>query len=270
MQTFRDVLSRWERKELSAMEAGELLGCSERQFRRYRRRYEEEGLAGLVDRRLGKASLRRVPVDKLVWMLGAYRTRAARGGAHRRKRPRKPCEGMMLHQDGSRFAWLSGSPELDLIVTMDDINHRMVQRPPMSGKRYIRTMVPTRYLCNQLTGCSLALAPGARNQVIGADLFRPHADFDWHREPTATMMMAPTMMTLGDVARARLFYERMADLQSGVGADSLAALAPALATRPRRRPGRRGSGGLDRRDAVGIFWKPNLLSESPSPQPPSR
>src|SRR6516164_9052638 len=153
MQKFRDVLSRWERKELSAMEAGELLGCSERQFRRYRRRYEEDGLAGLVDRRLGKASLRRVPVDKLVWMLGEYRThhlgwnvkhfhehirqqhgfrwgytwtktqlhtaglveRAARRGAHRRKRPRKPCEGMMLHQDGSRFAWLSGSPELDLL-----------------------------------------------------------------------------------------------------------------------------------------------------------
>src|SRR5215468_6148197 len=103
MQKFRDVLSRWERKELSAMEAGELLGCSERQFRRYRRRYEEDGFrwgytwtktqlhtAGLVER-------------------------AARRGAHRRKRPRKPCEGMMLHQDGSRFAWLSGAPELDLI-----------------------------------------------------------------------------------------------------------------------------------------------------------
>jgi hypothetical protein len=56
MQKFRDVLSRWEHKELSAMEAGELLGCSERQFRRYRPRYEEEGLEGLVDRRLGKAS----------------------------------------------------------------------------------------------------------------------------------------------------------------------------------------------------------------------
>jgi hypothetical protein len=55
MQKYRDVLSRWERKQLSAMEAGELLGCSERQFRRYRRRYEEEGLAGLVDRRLCKA-----------------------------------------------------------------------------------------------------------------------------------------------------------------------------------------------------------------------
>jgi hypothetical protein len=27
--------------------------------------------------------------------------------ARRRKRPRKPCEGMMVHQDGGRFAWLS-------------------------------------------------------------------------------------------------------------------------------------------------------------------
>jgi transposase len=158
MQKFRDVLSRWEGKELSAMEAAEILGVSERQFRRYRRRYEEDGLTGLVDRRLGRASVRRVPVDKVVWMLAEYRThhlgwnvkhfhehireqhgfrwgytwtktqlhtaglveRAARRGAHRRKRPRKPCEGMMLHQDGSRFAWLAGQPQLDLIVTMDD------------------------------------------------------------------------------------------------------------------------------------------------------
>jgi transposase len=158
MQKFRDVLSRWERKELSAMEAGELLGCSERQFRRYRHRYEEEGLAGLADKRLGKVSERRVPVDEVAWMLDEYRThhmgwnvkhfhehlqqrhgfgwgyswtkaelhtaglveRAKRRGAHRRKRPRKPCEGMMLHQDGSPYAWLAGQPDLDLIVTMDD------------------------------------------------------------------------------------------------------------------------------------------------------
>jgi transposase len=158
MQKFRDVLSRWERRELSAMEAGELLGFSERQFRRYRRRYEEEGLAGLIDKRLGRASERRVPVDEIAWMLDEYRSqylgwnvkhfheqlqkrhgfgwgytwtktqlhtaglveRAKRRGSHRRKRPRKPCEGMMLHQDGSQFAWLAGEAELDLIVTMDD------------------------------------------------------------------------------------------------------------------------------------------------------
>jgi transposase len=158
MKKFRDVLSRWERKELSGLEAGELLGVSERQFRRYRDRYEEDGLDGLADKRLGKASVRRVPVDEIAWMLDQYRSqywgwnvkhfherlqrhhgfnwgytwvktqlhaaglveRAKRRGAHRRKRPRKPCEGMMLHQDGSRAEWLAGSPPLDLIVTMDD------------------------------------------------------------------------------------------------------------------------------------------------------
>ncbi|WP_352904203.1 helix-turn-helix domain-containing protein, partial [Mesorhizobium sp. M0833] len=43
MQKFRDVLSRWTGGDLSMMEAGELLGMSERQFRRYRDRYEEAG-----------------------------------------------------------------------------------------------------------------------------------------------------------------------------------------------------------------------------------
>jgi len=158
MQKFRDVLSRWEAGELSMMEAGELLGMSERQFRRYRDRYEEDGLAGLVDRRLGKPSPKRVPAAAAELMLelygGRYRgwnvkhfheylvrdhgfrwgytwvktqlhtaglvERAKRRGAHRRKRERKPFEGMMLHQDGSRAAWLAGRPALDLIVTMDD------------------------------------------------------------------------------------------------------------------------------------------------------
>jgi hypothetical protein len=43
-----------------------------------------------------------------------------RKGGHKRKRERKLCVGMMLHQDGSREVWLAGQPELDLIVTMDD------------------------------------------------------------------------------------------------------------------------------------------------------
>ena len=158
MQKFRDVLSRWEQGELSMAEAGELLGMSERQFRRYRDRYEEDGEEGLIDRRLGKPSPKRVPGRDLRLMLRLYRDcyrgwnvkhfhehlvrdhnfrwgytwtktqlhtaglveRSARRGAHRRKRERKPCEGMMLHQDGSRAAWLQDQAPLDLIVTMDD------------------------------------------------------------------------------------------------------------------------------------------------------
>ncbi|MBZ9896528.1 helix-turn-helix domain-containing protein [Mesorhizobium sp. BR1-1-6] len=69
MQKFRDVLSRWNGGDLSMMEAGELLGMSERQFRRYRDRYEEAGEAGLLDRRLGKLSTRRVPAEAIEEML---------------------------------------------------------------------------------------------------------------------------------------------------------------------------------------------------------
>ena len=71
MQKFRDVLSRWERKDLSAMKAAEILGVSERQVRRYRRRYEEEGLAGLVDRDLAKR--RRDGCRSISW-LGCWRS----------------------------------------------------------------------------------------------------------------------------------------------------------------------------------------------------
>ena len=42
MQKFRDVLSRWASKKLSASDAAEILGMSERSFLRYRRRHEEE------------------------------------------------------------------------------------------------------------------------------------------------------------------------------------------------------------------------------------
>ena len=50
-------------------------------------------------------------------------------GVHRRKRERKPREGMMLHQDGSRAAWLAGGPQLDLIVTMDDATSTIYSWP---------------------------------------------------------------------------------------------------------------------------------------------
>jgi transposase len=158
MQKFRDVLSRWERRELSQLEAAELLGCSERQFRRYRDRFEAEGDAGLLDQRLGRASSKAIGESEAERLRGLYRSmyggwtakhfhehgvrhhgfrwgytwtktqlhaaglvaRATKRGAHRRKRERKPCAGMMLHQDGSRHAWLAGQPPLDLIITMDD------------------------------------------------------------------------------------------------------------------------------------------------------
>jgi hypothetical protein len=132
---------------------------SERHFRRLRDRYEAEGAEGIVDRRLGRASARRAPVDQIAWVLDLYRSRywdftakhfhehlvrdhgfklsyswtkgqlqkaglvkkAKRRGAHRKKRPRRPLPGMLVFQDGSSHRWLVDlGRDLDLIATLDD------------------------------------------------------------------------------------------------------------------------------------------------------
>jgi transposase len=158
MMKFRSVLDRWERREVSQLEAAELLGIGERTFRRWCGRYHEAGEPGLLDRRLGQAAANRVPADKACAVEALYRSRyagftakhfherlvrdhafgwgytwtkaflqsrgllevAARRGAHRRKRPRRPLPGMMLHQDASRHEWVAGVAACDLVVTLDD------------------------------------------------------------------------------------------------------------------------------------------------------
>jgi transposase len=160
---FRSILSRYETSELNQIEAAELLGITERTFRRWCHRYEASGEAGLLDRRLGGVSGKRVPADRSEEVEALYRTRysgftarhfhehlvrdhqftwgytwtkvflqskgllvrARTRGAHRRKRPRRPIPGMMLHQDGSRHEWLAGQDAMDLIVTMDDATNEI-------------------------------------------------------------------------------------------------------------------------------------------------
>ena len=75
MIKFLDVLGRYEAAEFSQLEAAELLGVGERTFRRWRQRYDEDGEAGLLDRRLGKASGKRVPLDREAEVEALYRTR---------------------------------------------------------------------------------------------------------------------------------------------------------------------------------------------------
>ena len=156
---FEGLLDRHERGELSQAEAAEMLGIGERTFRRWRDRLRDEGPVGLRDRRIGKPSSRRAAIEEIQRMLGLYEERyegftvkhfheqlqkrhnyklgytvtrlslhgaglvkpAPKRSAHRKKRPRRPLMGMMLHQDASRFAWLPGDRrQYDLVVTLDD------------------------------------------------------------------------------------------------------------------------------------------------------
>ena len=80
LMKFEDVYGRCYRGDLSQAEASEILGMSERTFRRWRKRYEAEGAAGLYDRRLGRVSARRAPVDEVMRVLELSRraTRTSR------------------------------------------------------------------------------------------------------------------------------------------------------------------------------------------------
>ena len=70
-----EAVGRHRSGALSCIEAAEVLGISERHFRRLRDRYEAEGAGGLIDRRRGRVSGRRVPVDRIEWVLEPFRTR---------------------------------------------------------------------------------------------------------------------------------------------------------------------------------------------------
>lgn len=154
---FEEAYEGFNRGRLTQEEAARLLGVCDRTFRRYIVRYEEQGIEGLIDMRLGQISHRSAPVDEIVSLADLYSNRyrgftvkhfyswyrrahegkrsytwvknklqdkglvqkGLKKGQHRKQRPRAPYIGMMLHQDGSRHEWVPGKL-WDLIVTMDD------------------------------------------------------------------------------------------------------------------------------------------------------
>ncbi len=152
-----EAIGRQRSGALSCVAAAQLLGISERHFRRLRDSYDAGGAEAIVDRRRGRPSSNRAPEAVADWVVEQYRARyfaftpkhfheelvrqgfgygytwtksvlylrgvlkpAKRRSAHRKKRERRPLPGMMLFQDGSTHAWLAGEPPLDLIVTLDD------------------------------------------------------------------------------------------------------------------------------------------------------
>src|SRR3954471_15324271 len=158
MMKVQEVLLRAMAKKITWWQAAEILGVSERSMRRWRERLEEHGYDGLADRRKGVVSPKRVPLEMCEQVLGLYRERyydlnirhfheklrdehgielsytwvqqALQGaglvakrhkrGPHRRRRPRRPLVGMLLHIDGSKHRWLNDERWYDLIVILDD------------------------------------------------------------------------------------------------------------------------------------------------------
>jgi transposase len=158
MMKIQEVILRAMAKKITWWQAAEIIGMSDRQMRRLHWRYREHGYDGLLDRRVGKPSPKRVPLAVAEQVLGLYREkyfdlnvrhfheklrekhqiglsytwvkkalqgaglvrRERQRGVHRRRRERRPLPGMLLHIDGSRHRWFQDDRWYDLLVILDD------------------------------------------------------------------------------------------------------------------------------------------------------
>jgi len=154
----QEVLLRATAGKIKWWQAAEMIGISERQMRRWKKRYEASGFDGLLDLRRGVPSKRRVPQAQAEQVVSLYREqyfdlnvrhfheklveehqivlsytwvkqalqaaslvkRKSKRGVHRKRRERRPLPGMMLHIDGSDHPWFQDERRHDLIVILDD------------------------------------------------------------------------------------------------------------------------------------------------------
>jgi transposase len=154
----QEVILRAMAKRITWWQAAEIIGISERQMRRWHRRYDEHGYNGLRDRRRGRVSERQVPLATVEAVLQLYQEqyydfnvrhfheklvaehdiqlsytwvklalqgaglvkKGRKRGVHRKRRPRRPLPGMLLHIDGSQHQWFCDHRWYDLLVIMDD------------------------------------------------------------------------------------------------------------------------------------------------------
>jgi transposase len=158
MMKLQDVILKAMAKKITWLEAAEIIGVCDRTMRRMRERYQEFGYDGLFDQRRRKRTTLRVPMETAERVLALYRetyfdlsvrhfheklreehaielsytwvkqalqgaglvARRKKRGSHRRRRPRRPLPGMLLHIDGSKHRWFSDDRYYDLLVILDD------------------------------------------------------------------------------------------------------------------------------------------------------
>src|ERR1700684_4526421 len=159
----QEVILRALAKKITWWQAAEIMGITDRQMRRWHWRYKEYGYDGLLDRRVGKPSPKRVPLAMVEQVFALYReryfdlnvrhfqeklasqhqiplsyswvkkalqgaglvSRERKRGVHRRKRERRPLPGMLLHIDGSRHHWFQDDRWYDLLMILDDATNRI-------------------------------------------------------------------------------------------------------------------------------------------------
>src|SRR5216684_1581964 len=151
--TRREVIT----KQLSWVQAAEILGISARHMRRLRRKVERWGMSPVMDQRGGRPRRKRIKAGTIELLcrlkrdvyadfslrhfyehvtekhgvkvsynwLRLMQQEPARG-KYRRRRERRPMVDMLVHLDASTHEWIAGLPMQDLVVALDDADGRIL------------------------------------------------------------------------------------------------------------------------------------------------
>jgi len=162
--TRREVITKAIAKQLTWIQASEIIGVSARHMRRMRRKVEVWGMSAVMDQRGGRPRRKRIKAGTIEllcrlkrdvypdfslqhfyehvtekhavkvsynWLrlmlqeAGIVEREPARG-KYRRRRERRPLVGMLIHLDASTHEWISGWPMQDLVVALDDADGRIL------------------------------------------------------------------------------------------------------------------------------------------------
>jgi transposase len=163
--TRREVIVKAIDGQISWIQAAAIVGVTDRQMRRIKRRYERDGISAVMDQRGGRPRRRRIALGVIEQILGLKREKypdfsvrhfyehlveregvkgmsyswtlrllqeagvvpkAPARGRYRRRRERRPMTGMLIHLDASTHQWLPDLPMQDLVVALDDADGRIL------------------------------------------------------------------------------------------------------------------------------------------------
>jgi transposase len=162
LMTRKEIILKAINRQISWIQAADILGITPRHMRRLKTSYERYGYGGLRDCRSGTPRRKRIDTRvirelcrlkkeiypdfsirhfyeyaverhglkisytwaRIVLEEAGIVEKAPGRGKHRRKRERRPMRGMLLHLDGSTHEWIPDIPMQDLILMLDDADGR--------------------------------------------------------------------------------------------------------------------------------------------------
>jgi transposase len=161
--TRREIITKAIARQLTWVQAAEIVGVTPRQMRRIRWRVEH-GVDAVMDQRAGRPRRKRIKAGTIEFLCRLKRDvyadfslrhfyehvtekhgvkvsynwlrlmlqeaevveKEPARGKYRRRRERRPMVGMLVHLDAATHQWLAGLPQQDLVVALDDADGRIL------------------------------------------------------------------------------------------------------------------------------------------------